>query len=107
MSTLTRLSETREVDLSARLVAALNHLRTQVEVEALAEGRDDVTPWAFATRAGKPPTPHRVAKTFHEVLMAAGLPRFRLYDLRHTYASHLIAERADIAYVAHQVGHGR
>ena len=39
--------------------------------------------------------------------MRAGLPHFRLYDLRHTYASHLIAERADIAYVAKQLGHAK
>jgi hypothetical protein len=51
--------------------------------------------------------PHRVAKTFHKVLLAAGLPHFRLYDLRHTYASHLIAARADIAYVAKQLGHAK
>ena len=61
----------------------------------------------FATRTGQPPRPHRVAKAFHKVLVAAGLPHFRLYDLRHTYASHLIAERADIAYVAKQLGHAK
>ena len=54
-----------------------------------------------------PPRPHRVAKTFHKVLLVAGLPHFRLYDLRHTYASHLIAQRADIAYVAKQLGHAK
>jgi hypothetical protein len=42
-----------------------------------------------------------------EDLVLAGLPHFRLYDLRHTYASHLIAERADIAYVAKQLGHAK
>ena len=42
-----------------------------------------------------------------DCLVAAGLPRFRLYDLRHSYASHLIAERADIAYVANQLGHAK
>jgi len=48
-----------------------------------------------------------VAKTFHKVLLAAGLAHFRLYDLRHTYASHLIAQGADIAYVAKQLGHAK
>jgi hypothetical protein len=70
-------------------------------------GKNDIAPWVFATRAGTPPRPHRVTKTFKKVLKAAGLPHFRLYDLRHTYASHLIAQRADIAYVARQLGHAK
>jgi len=103
----TKTGDSREVDLSPRLVAALNDLRTELEANALADGHEDINPWVFATRAGKPPRPHRVAKTFRKVLVAAGLPNFRLYDLRHTYASHLIAEHADIAYVAKQLGHAK
>jgi hypothetical protein len=37
----------------------------------------------------------------------AALPRFRLYDLRHTYATHLLAEGAPITYVAAQLGHAK
>ena len=103
----TKTGETREVDLSPRLVMALNDLRAELEAEALAAGRDDISPWILSTRAGKPPRPHRMAKTFRKVLVAASLPQFRLYDLRHTYASHLIAEHADIAYVAKQLGHAK
>jgi integrase len=103
----TKTGESREVDLSPRLIAALDDLRAELEADALVNGRDDINPWVFATRAGKPPRPHRTAKTFHKVLAAAGLPHFRLYDLRHTYASHLIAQGADIAYVAKQLGHAK
>jgi hypothetical protein len=60
----TKTGESREVDLSPRPVAALNDLRAKLEAEALANGRDDINPWVFATRAGKPPSPHRVAKLF-------------------------------------------
>jgi integrase len=35
-----------------------------------------------------------VGKRFRLVLRQAGPPRFRLYDLRHTYATHLLAEEA-------------
>ncbi len=103
----TKSGEDREIDLSPRLVSALNDLRVQLEADALAEGRDDINPFVFATRAGKPPRPHRVAKTFHKVLVAADIPHFRLYDLRHTYASHLIAAGADIAYISRQMGHAK
>jgi hypothetical protein len=49
------------------------------------------------------PAPPR--KLFDRLIVAADLPRFVLYDLRHSYASHLIAQRADPGYVARQVGH--
>jgi hypothetical protein len=61
----------------------------------------------FATKPGTPPPPHRVAKTFRKVLASAGLPHFRLYDLRHTFASHLIEQHADIAYVRREMGHAK
>jgi len=31
---------------------------------------------------------------FRATLRAAGLPRFRLYDLRHTFATHLLLQGA-------------
>jgi integrase len=34
-----------------------------------------------------------------------GRPAFRLYDLRHTYASLLLAGRTPITYVSAQLGH--
>ena len=48
-----------------------------------------------------------IGKRFRLTLRKAGLPAFRLYDLRHTYASHLLAEGAPITYVAAQLGHAR
>ena len=38
-------------------------------------------------------------------LKKAGVPRFRLYDLRHTYASLLLAEGAPLTYASAQLGH--
>ena len=55
------------------------------------------------------PQPHRrgrvAGKAFRRLLKAAGLPGFRLYDLRHTYASLLLAAGAPITYVSAQLGH--
>ena len=39
------------------------------------------------------------------MLKRAQLPGFRLYDLRHTYSSLLLAEGAPISFVSHQLGH--
>ena len=47
-----------------------------------------------------------VLRDFGQVFVAAaGLPRHRLYDLRHTSATHLLADGAPITYVAAQLGH--
>jgi len=45
--------------------------------------------------------------TYHyrELLLAANLPRRRFHDLRHTYASHLIALSASPKYIQGQLGH--
>jgi hypothetical protein len=40
-------------------------------------------------------------------LEKAGLPRFRVYDLRHTFASLLLAQGAPITYVAALLSHSR
>jgi integrase len=42
----------------------------------------------------------RVRKAFKRALKDAKLPEFRVHDLRHTYSSLLLAERAPITYVA-------
>src|SRR5215470_2814748 len=47
----------------------------------------------------------RVRKAFSQALRRAKLPSFRVYDLRHTYASLLLAQNAPITYVSAQLGH--
>ena len=44
-------------------------------------------------------------KAFGQALRPAKLPSFRLYDLRHTYASLLLAQNAPLTYVSAQLGH--
>jgi len=46
-----------------------------------------------------------VRKVFKRALGKAKLPTFRLYDLRHTFASLLLAASAPITYVSAQLGH--
>jgi integrase len=47
----------------------------------------------------------RVGKVFKRALAKATLPASRLYDLRHTFASLLLAANAPITYVSAQLGH--
>ena len=63
--------------------------------------------WVFCTEAGRPLDESRVRKNFALALEAAGLPNFRVYDLRHTFASLLLADGAPITYVAALLGHSK
>jgi integrase len=102
----TKTDEIRVVDLTPRLAAALGDLQADTEKDALLAGADPC-PWIFPSSTGTPLDPSAVAKTFRGVLRAAGLPRFRLYDLRHTFATHLLMQGAPITYVAAQLGHAK
>ncbi|HET9926076.1 MAG TPA: tyrosine-type recombinase/integrase, partial [Methylomirabilota bacterium] len=108
----------RTVDLSPRLTAALGAFQAALEADALVAGRDGIAPWVFAhtgnsrpqgggtlAAPGTPIRPYQVGRLFDRLIRVAGLPHFRLYDLRHTFASHLIATGATVDYVSKQLGH--
>jgi integrase len=99
----TKTDERRVIDLTPRLVDALNTLQAQRESEAILAG-DDPSPLIFPSSANTPLDPSAIAKIFRSVLRGAGVPRHRLYDLRHTFASQLLAENAPPLYVAAQMG---
>lgn len=46
-----------------------------------------------------------VRNAFRQALRRAKLPSFRLYGLRHTYASLLPTQNAPMTYVSAQLGH--
>ena len=100
----TKTAETRDVDLSPELTSRLREHVQRVRKHALKEGWGEPT-WLFPTMNNTPLDHNNVARTFKRVLKDAKLPSFRPYDLRHTYASQLLAQGAPIAYVAAQLGH--
>ena len=76
---------------------------TWLKVEAIAQGRESA--WLFPSKNGSLLDESHVIRAFHRVLDAAGLPRFRVYDLRHTFASLLLSSNVPLLYVSHQLGH--
>ena len=74
-------------------------------VEKVKRGWRELPPWVFCTDEGTPLDESRVRKAFGQALRRAKLPGFRVYDLRHTYASLLLVQNAPLTYVSAQLGH--
>jgi integrase len=86
-----KTGQTRSVDMSAQLERTLRRLEIDRMVEKLRHGWEERPPWVFCTEAGTPLDESRVRKAFALALRRAKLPGVRLYDLRHTFASLLLA----------------
>ncbi len=62
--------------------------------------------WVFANKEGRPININQVKdRAFKKVLRKAGLRDIRFHDLRHTFASQLLCNGANILYVSQQLGH--
>jgi integrase len=105
-TTKTAASE-RKVDMSPELAAELKRLRTERKKQALAGGEAfDVEEWVFPTEDGTPIFyTNFLRRVWHKVQDLAQVRRRTPHDLRHGWASHMLAAGADLAYVSAQLGH--
>ena len=98
--------KSRRVDMSRQLTETRRALLVARKAEALRRGWGRVPDWLFCTEDGGAldgdNLRHRV---FYKVLEKAPLRRVRFHDLRHTFASLLIAQGESLAYVRDQLGH--
>src|ERR1051325_5354003 len=99
----TKTGETRWVDLSDGILGQLKRYVTLLRAEDIAGGKQ--AEWLFPSLTGTLLDERHVVRAFHRVLEAAGLPRFRVYDLRHTFASLLLSANVPLLYVSQQLGH--
>jgi integrase len=85
------------------LMPALAEALRQHRMETRFDQPDD---YVFTTRAGTPHhAPHIGQRALKPALEKAGLQPVRWHDLRHTFASLLIAGGANITFVSRQLGH--
>lgn len=92
----------RRIELPARVVEALRRHRELM----LAEGHPG--PWVFpGERLGKPQFKSVVDADFHAITAAAGVPRLRFHDLRHTAATLLLLLGEHPKVVQERLGHSR
>jgi integrase len=106
----TKTESMRTVRLSMPLVAALEAWRRRIARKRL------LSELVFPSRSGRTLTAKRVGRQFRSLLRRAGLPKFKLYDLRHTFATHLLAGNPSavppvppvpLAEVARVLGHAK
>jgi integrase len=103
--TTTKTHKIRRVDLSPQLATVLQALKETRGLEASLKGQP-MPEWVFLTPSGHRMTNEVLRKAFYTSLDAAGLRRVRFHDLRHTFASLLIQQNANVKYIQEQLGHG-
>ena len=93
-------------DMSSQLTETLRALLTARKAEALRCAWGGVPDWVFCNEDGCPLDGENLRhRAFYRVLASTGLRRVRFHDLRHTFASLLIAQGESLAYVRDQLGH--
>ncbi len=92
----------RVIKLQNWIVALLRELPTTRTADNSCPEANDLV---FKTRWGHPINADSLAKHFKSILEAAGLPRIRLYDLRHTAATLALAAGVPPKVVSEQLGH--
>jgi len=99
----TKTGETLWIDLSDGVLDKLKGYLTWLKAEAMAQGKESI--WLFPSQAGLMLDESHLIRAFHRILDQSGLPRFHVYDLRHTFASLLLSSNVPLLYVSHQLGH--
>ncbi len=106
VTTLKTKNGRRRVDCSDDLLETLAALKKKRQEEALKRGSNEISEWVWANEKGQRIDIGNVkSKSFKRVLSKAGLRHIRYHDLRHTYASQLLAQGEPVTYVSQQLGH--
>jgi len=92
----------RPIKLQRWIVLLLRELQTRASAHDLCPEAHDLV---FRTSSGCPISGDYLAKHFRSILDLAGLPRIRLYDLRHSAATIALAAGVSPKVVSEQLGH--
>jgi len=101
------LRSRRTIKLWANVVHSLREHRVRQQSGKIAAGDSwEHNDFVFPNEIGGPVNRNNLTKrNFHRVLAAAGLPRIRLYDLRHTAATTALAAGVSVKVVSEMLGH--
>ena len=102
----TKTNRPRDVELSSICLRLLDQYLPWLHEEALRYGWGRPN-WLFPNEENKPLDESKVRKEFHRLLKAAGIRSRAFYQLRHTFASLALSERAPLLWVSEQLGHDK
>jgi len=98
----------RPVPLFPETVAALKAWKAQQAAERLQWGPAWTdTGHTFTSASGEPWHPATISKLFTKAVEAADVPRIRLHDLRHGFATYHIAAGTQVKHLQKLMGHAR
>ena len=89
----------------ATLAALREHRRRQLEDRLAVGPRWEDSGLVFTWPDGRPLHPERFSKWFEQHTRAAGLPKIRLHDVRHSYATAALAAGIPAKVVSERLGH--
>jgi integrase len=92
---------------SERVVYLPEELLAQLALHIQRHAGDDPDSWLFAGKSADPPTRTRSGHQWRSACSRAGVTGVTLHDLRHFYASALIAAGCDVVTVQRALGHAR
>jgi integrase len=96
----------RPLILPAVAIAALQrHRKLQTEDRAAAGREWKESGLVFTSTIGTPLDARSVIRRHHAILKAAGIPRLRFHDLRHSAATLLLAQGVSPKYISQMLGH--
>ena len=81
------------------------HSKRQLEERMKAGPKWEDMGLIFTTRTGRHIHPNNISAYLRKDLEAAGLPRVRFHDLRHSLATIMTADGAHVAVIAGMLGH--
>jgi integrase len=104
--TTPKSGKSRRVDMSPQLTQTLADLQTKQKREALAKGRRARTRLVFPNQESNYLNISNFRnRVWNKAIKKVGLPKHRIHDLRHTYATIRISKGDNIADVSKQLGH--
>lgn len=104
--TTPKSGEVRRVDMSKGLAQTLVSLRVERQLEASANGWQNIPEWVFCSETGSLMDGDNLRhRAFYAVLKVSGLRKIRFHDLRHTFASLALQQGESPVYVKEQMGH--
>lgn len=102
----TKSGKPRPIEIDAATVAALRAVRKRQAEERLLLGPGYVDyGLVFARPDGRPQHPEHFSNAFERRLARYRLPRIRLHDLRHTWATLALQAGVDVKIVSERLGH--